>query len=136
MGEAPTAEVPAGDAPAGELVVVVAVLGVVALALVAGVDGDFIGGYRLCRSMMLAAARHLVQEREQGLAFGIIETVNSTTVILAPILAGFLYEKNPSSIYQICLGLVGLTLVASLLFFPRMKPDHTENLPITPFKRG
>jgi MFS family permease len=104
--------------------------------VVLGVGYFFIGGYRLCRSMMLAAARHLVQEREQGLAFGIIETVNSTTVILAPILAGFLYEKNPSSIYQICLGLVGLTLVASLLFFPRMKPDHTENLPVTPVERG
>jgi MFS family permease len=101
-----------------------------------GVGYFFVGGYRLCRSMMLAAARHLVQEREQGLAFGIIETVNSLTVILAPILAGFLYEKDPGSIYEVCLVLVGLALVLSLLFFPRMKPDHTDNLPVTPLERG
>ncbi|HTX78611.1 MAG TPA: MFS transporter, partial [Longilinea sp.] len=104
--------------------------------VVLGMGYFFAGGYRLCRSMMLAAARHLVKEREQGLAFGIIETVNSATVILAPILGGFLYEKNPSSIYQVCLALVGVALAANLLLFPRMKPDHAENLPVTPIERG
>jgi len=104
--------------------------------VVLGLGYFFVGGYRLCRSMMLAAARHLIPEHEQGLAFGIIETVNSTTVILAPILAGFLYEKSPSSIYQVCLALIGVAIIANLLFFPRSKSNPTKDLPILPVERG
>lgn len=76
----------------------------------------FIGGYRLCRQMVVALARPLVHSAEVGLAYGLLETVNGAAVILAPVAAGILYEHNPAWPFAASLGLVGLALAASLIF--------------------
>ncbi|HOV06927.1 MAG TPA: MFS transporter [Anaerolineaceae bacterium] len=79
-----------------------------------GIGYFFIGGYRLCRSMVLAIARSLVHPRQTGLAYGMVETMNAIAVVLAPALAGYLYSLNPYLIYQTALG---LTLAVLLLNF-------------------
>jgi len=79
-----------------------------------GIGYFFIGGYRLCRSMVLAIARSLVHPRQTGLAYGMVETMNAIAVVLAPALAGYLYGLNPYLIYQTALG---LTLAVLLLNF-------------------
>ena len=79
-----------------------------------GIGYFFIGGYRLCRSMVLAIARSLVHPRQTGLAYGMVETMNAIAVVLAPALAGYLYSLNPYLIYQTALG---LTLAILLLNF-------------------
>ncbi len=80
-----------------------------------GLGYFFIGGYRLCRIMVLAIARPLIHPEETGLAYGLIETVSSITVILAPVLAGALYKTDPYSIYRITLyllvGVIALNMV-------------------------
>lgn len=77
----------------------------------------FIGGYRLCRIMVLAIARPLIHPEETGLAYGLIETVSSITVILAPVLAGALYKNDPFSIYQITLFLLISVIALNLVIF-------------------
>ena len=77
----------------------------------------FVGGYRLCRVMVLAIARPLVHPQETGLAYGMIETVSSFTVILAPILAGFLYRSDPYSVYNVALVLLVCVLLVNGLLF-------------------
>ena len=81
-----------------------------------GLGYFFVGGYRLCRSMFLALARPLLHPSEVGLAFGAIETVNGLTIILAPLLAGFLYQYYPAWIYPTSLVLIVITLLASRMF--------------------
>lgn len=64
-----------------------------------GLGYFFFGGYRLCRSMVLAFARPLVHPSETGMAFGILETANAVAVIIAPVLAGVLFAKSPTLPY-------------------------------------
>jgi MFS family permease len=82
-----------------------------------GLGYFFIGGYRLCRVMILAIARSLIHPEETGLAYGLIETISSTTVILAPILAGVLYRSDPFSIYRVALYLLAGVILLNILIF-------------------
>ena len=77
----------------------------------------FIGGYRLCRMMVLAIARPLIHPEETGLAYGMVETVSSITVIIAPILAGILYRDDPYSIYSISLVLLIAVFILNIIIF-------------------
>jgi MFS family permease len=58
----------------------------------------FIGGTPLYRSMAAVAVRTLVRTRNMGLAYGLVETGNALAVILAPLVAGFLYHFQPVSV--------------------------------------
>jgi hypothetical protein len=42
-----------------------------------GLGYFFMGGYRLCRAMTVALVRPVVREREVGLAFGMVESLNA-----------------------------------------------------------
>jgi hypothetical protein len=71
-----------------------------------------LGGYRLARIMLVAFARKLVHAAEVGRAFGYLETVNSAAIILAPLLAGAIYEFNPSFLF-----LCAMILICGILIF-------------------
>jgi len=73
-----------------------------------------LGGYRLMRNMGLAYSRSLIHTAETGLAFGVVETVNAIAIILAPTLAGFLYNSNPLSIYTVSLTLIAVIFLVNL----------------------
>jgi len=75
----------------------------------------FLGGYRLCRSMTMALVRPLVHEAEVGLAFGITGAVNNFSWIVAPLLAAFIYDREPSAIFPVSLAAICLATVLSLL---------------------
>jgi MFS family permease len=85
-----------------------------------GLGYFFMSGYRLCRSMVLALARSFIHPAETGFAFGIMETANAVAVILAPILAGFLYQRQPTLVYIVTLVLIGITLTANLGIIPNL----------------
>ncbi|MCX6053595.1 MAG: MFS transporter [Chloroflexi bacterium] len=93
-----------------------------------GIGYFFIGGYRFCRSMVLAIARNLIHPGETGLAYGLIETASAASMIAAPILAGALYRNDPYSVYWISvLLLIFVIALNSILFFSinkRKKPHH------------
>jgi len=79
----------------------------------------FLGGFRLCRAMTVALVRPVVREREVGLAFGIVESLNSFAFVLAPVIAGFLYDWRPIAIFPAGLGVLGVTLLISLIYVLR-----------------
>ena len=74
----------------------------------------FIGGFRLTRAMALVFARNYIRAAETGLAFGMIETANGFAVIMAPLVAGNLYNADPRSMYAVSLGLIVLLVLANL----------------------
>ncbi|MDP3683227.1 MAG: MFS transporter [Ignavibacteria bacterium] len=82
-----------------------------------GLGYVFIGGYRLCRVMILSIGRSLIHPAETGLAYGLMETMNAVTLILAPILAGALYRYDPYSMYRIGLILLGIVLLINVVIF-------------------
>jgi DHA1 family multidrug resistance protein-like MFS transporter len=79
-----------------------------------------LGGYRLARAMTLALVRPVVREREVGLAFGAVESLNALAYVAAPILAGFLYDWQPRSIFSLGLVVLLITIVLSILFLRRL----------------
>jgi MFS family permease len=56
-----------------------------------------------------------------GLAYGISEAGSAMALILAPLLAGYLYDENPASIYPLSLLLITIGVIVSLIFSPREK---------------
>ena len=72
----------------------------------------FVSGYRLYHSMAAVAVRPLVRTRDMGLAYGLVETGNALAVILAPLVAGFLYHDRPETVYTA--SLIALSVTISL----------------------
>ena len=85
-----------------------------------------LGGYRAARALAFAQVRGMIQQAQMGLAYGIVETFSTLGIILAPLLAGFLYEREPTSIYTLSLLLIVFGLIISLLFAPRAVPGQVE----------
>jgi len=73
------------------------------------------GGYRLIRSIASAFIRPLVKASQVGLAFGFVETAGTLAIILAPILAGFLYDRAPLNVFKVSLGILLASLAITLL---------------------
>jgi MFS family permease len=62
-----------------------------------------------------------------GLAFGLAETLTAMALFLAPPLAGFLYDRNPLSIYFLSLVLIaGSVLVSAILSSSSSSPNRAE----------
>jgi len=82
-----------------------------------------LGGFKTTRALASAQVRTLVHQASMGLAYGLTETISSTATILAPILAGFLYAREPMWIYIASIGLI----VVSILFSARFSPVQSED---------
>ncbi|GAP15224.1 arabinose efflux permease [Longilinea arvoryzae] len=80
----------------------------------------FMSGYRLCRSMVMALARSLIHPSETGLAYGMLETANAVAVIVAPLLAGVLYQRSPSLVYRVSMVVIGLAFVLNIGIVPAL----------------
>jgi MFS family permease len=87
-----------------------------------GVGFFFFGGYRLFRSMTLAYAKPMASLSETGLLYGSLETAASLAVIIAPILAGFLYEQDPYSIYRFSFYAIILLLAINVIMMKFVLP--------------
>ncbi len=82
-----------------------------------------LGGYRAARSLAAAQVRELVDETEMGAAFGVLETVGASATILAPPLAGFLFDRNPAWMYAISVVLTAAAILVSAGLTPRSSSD-------------
>jgi DHA1 family multidrug resistance protein-like MFS transporter len=84
------------------------------------VVGYFIlGGQRTARAFFFSTVRSLIHPAQMGLAYGVSETFNSLAIVLAPLLAGLLYTRNPEWVYIVCLGLLGIVILITIAFTPR-----------------
>jgi MFS family permease len=86
----------------------------------------FFGGYRVVRSMALALMHPLIPPTEIGLAYGFVETANAVAVILAPLVAGILYDHTPTWVYIGTLGALVLSLTVSSTFLRRYSHSHAQ----------
>jgi len=77
----------------------------------------FAGGYRTARSLATAHVQTLVHVANLGLGYGFTETIASSATILVPVLAGFLYVRNPDWIFQVSLVLIAISNTACIVFF-------------------
>lgn len=103
---------------------------------VVGIGYFFLGGYRLSHTMVLAYARTMIRAQETGLAFGLLETANAAAVILAPPIAGLLYQRDPTSIYPAALVMIAAIILINLIILPRLSQQMHPWLPRAIFRRG
>ena len=85
-----------------------------------------LGGFRASRSLFMAQIRPLVHESQMGLAYGISETFLGLTAIIAPVAAGFLYERDKISIYPAAFFAIIAGIFLSLVFAPRAPKDRLQ----------
>jgi len=81
-----------------------------------GLGYFLLGGYRLTRVMLVAYARPLIHAADVGRAFGYLETVNSTAIILAPLAAGFLYDLDPELLFGSSVFLILAIFIVNSFF--------------------
>jgi hypothetical protein len=86
----------------------------------------FMGGYRLCRSMVLAVSRSLVHPGQTGMAFGMIETANSVAVITAPVLAGYCTVKHLIPCTPFLVWLICAVILLNLLILYTIKRKNNN----------
>lgn len=87
-----------------------------------------LGGFRAARPMAMAQARELVHSSQMGLSYGAMETVSSIIFIIAPPIAGFIFDRNPYFIYPIAIGLIVVSIIVSYSFSPRKIETPTADL--------
>ncbi len=79
-----------------------------------------LGGFRASRPMAMAQARGLVHDSQMGLSYGAMETVSSIIFIIAPPIAGFIFDRDPYFIYPLAIGLIVISIFISYFFTPRV----------------
>jgi len=84
-----------------------------------------LGGFRAARNLGYAQIRTLIHPAQMGLAYGFTETFGSAALMLSPILAGFLYDWSPVSIYPVTLALLLVAMTLYFVFSPR-EETHLE----------
>lgn len=77
------------------------------------------GSYQTARLMAQAQGRQFVDSSRMGLGYGIVESVIAVAAILAPFLAGRLYNIEPVWIYSFSLVLILVGLVMAVFFLPK-----------------
>ncbi len=81
----------------------------------------FLSGYRVCRAMAMAYARPIVRASQTGLAFGMIETVNTISVVIAPPIAGYIYTRNPYWLFLVSAVAIAVVLPINLGLLPQLR---------------
>jgi len=89
-----------------------------------------LGGFKTTRSLAVAQTRSLVQAANMGLAYAITDTVASSAVILAPLLAGYLYSQVPAQVYLISAILILFSLLVSYRFSPGRPISISRPIPL------
>jgi DHA1 family tetracycline resistance protein-like MFS transporter len=77
-----------------------------------------LGGFKTARSLGIAQVRQLVQGSRMGMAYGLAETVGASAIVLAPLLAGYLYTREPTWMYPLSAGLILISILISARLSP------------------
>ncbi len=79
----------------------------------AGVTAAFLlrGGYYACRALTQARASDLLGEENRGLAMGGVQTAMVAAEVLAPAVAGWLYEGQPTWPFLTALALIPVSIL-------------------------
>jgi predicted MFS family arabinose efflux permease len=74
-----------------------------------------LGGYKTTLSLGLGRVSELVGPAKLGVALGIAQTVVSLAVLMAPLVASWLYLQDPTWMYAASIGLIAFSLAISVL---------------------
>jgi predicted MFS family arabinose efflux permease len=85
-----------------------------------------LGGFRATRSLFMAQIRPLVHESQMGLAYGLSETVLGLSLILAPVIAGMLYQQDTGAVYPIASVAILAAIFLSMVFAPHSSKDQLQ----------
>jgi len=97
--------------------------------MVAFATGYFlVGGFRTARVLAMAQVRSLIRSADMGLAYGVTETAGAIALILAAPLSGYLYDRNPVSIYIVSAVMVVGTMLISIIYLDRKQPQSYDEL--------
>jgi hypothetical protein len=77
------------------------------------------GALRTSRILLVAQADTYVPRAQIGLAYGVLETVASTMLVLGAPIAGLLYEMDPTFPFRAALVLIGASLLTQVRGLPR-----------------
>lgn len=81
-------------------------------------------GFRMFGSIAVAIVKPMVHEGQIGLAFGILDAGRTLSMMVAPLMAGWLYEVNPPLVYLVAIGLgLCLTVVFNWYYRARYLPS-------------
>lgn len=89
-----------------------------------------LGSFRSARAMASAMVRSFVHTTNMGLAYGVTETMGAIASIIAPILAGYLYEQNPISMFSVSTGLIMVSVIISFLIIYMLNKTKNGGSPI------
>lgn len=78
-----------------------------------------LGGFRAARPMAMAQTREFVHGSQMGISYGAMETVSSIIFIIAPPIAGFIFDRDPYFVYPLAIGLIVVSIIVSYVFAPR-----------------
>ncbi len=78
-----------------------------------------LGGYKTARALSTAQVRELVHPARMGLGYGISETLNAAGMVIAPLLAGWMYSRSPASIYPLSAALILVSLFVTYFLSPK-----------------
>lgn len=90
-----------------------------------------LGGFKTARNLGIAQVRELVPQATIGLAYGLTETVGGIAVILAPVLAGYLYTQQPTWMFALSAGLIGISILVSARFSPTPQATPEKIPPVS-----
>ncbi len=84
----------------------------------------FLGGFRTAHSLASAQTNEWVHQSRMGLAYGLTETAYSLATVLAPPLAGILYQLRPSLTFSASFIVIvfSLFVLAAYYYWPRSRP--------------
>ncbi len=88
----------------------------------------FIGGYRTARFLAIAQVQALVHPANMGLAYGVSETISSSTMILVPFIAGVIYSHDPILIFPISILLIIVSILINGYYLYFRVPASKEAL--------
>jgi MFS family permease len=76
-------------------------------------------GYRTSLVLATALTKNLVHQSRMGLAYGMTATISSSSAILAPALAGILYQIQPPLMYIVAFCMIIVSMLLSTRFIPK-----------------
>ncbi len=76
-----------------------------------------LGGIWLTKMIAVALVKQMARAEDMGLAIGMAETLKALAMILAPFLAGLLYQVSPEKPFSFGFGVVAAGFILTLAFY-------------------
>jgi predicted MFS family arabinose efflux permease len=78
-----------------------------------------LGGQWLAKTIAVAMTKTMVHDSQAGLAFGMAETVIALALMIAPFLAGVIYQASPIAVFSTSFGvlMLGIVLTSGFYFY-------------------